>query len=114
MTSFLVLVVTAVLVVAAALQIAGKRAASCWLLVPFPTLSCFIAIADLSQGTKRIGGAAFENDLKQLAFLTILLLLSLGSALRSKWSCLFWIVWLAISGVLGIVVYLEFLWKVFS
>ena len=114
MAIFLVLVVAAILVSAAVFRIVGRRTLSGWLLVPFPAFSVAFGLFALADAPSRLGQAAFESDVKQVAFLSVLLLLSLGSALRSSWSWLFWIVWLAVSGVLGIVVYLEFFWKVFS
>jgi len=114
MESSLVLVFAAVLIGAAALQIAGKRSFSCWLLVPFPAFSVVFGLFALADAPSRLGQAAFESDVKQVAFLAVLLLLSLASALRRKWRWLFWVAWIANALVCGVLVYLALFWKVFS
>lgn len=114
MASFLVVVSASVLLIAAILQFAGKRALSCWLLVPFPVIACFRAIAKLSHGSRELGESTFEGDLTLLVYLAAPLLLSLLAALRPNWQWMFWIAWVLNALVCAFVVFIAFFWKVFS
>ncbi len=114
MTSLLVVVVAALLLVAAGLHIAKNRALPCWLLVPFPLIGCAAALVEISRGPNGIGEAAFKSDQKQLGYLAVLLLVSLLAALRPQWAWLFWLAWAFNALVCGILVYVAFFWKVFS
>ena len=108
-------VLAVVLVVAAAvLEFTSKRRVSGWLLVPFPALMCGAGILDLSRGVERIGRAAFESDLKQLAYLFFLFLLCVFAALRPNARWLFWTAWAFSALVCGALVYLAFFWHVFG
>ncbi|HLY41644.1 MAG TPA: hypothetical protein VKR52_10535 [Terracidiphilus sp.] len=114
MASFAVSFFVALLVAAVALRVMRNRTVACWLLVLFPALFCALLLKDLAGGMARLGQAAFESDQKQLLYSFFLLALSLTSALRSNWAWLFWIAWIFNAAVCGILVYLEFFWKVFS
>jgi hypothetical protein len=114
MAHVLVAIGVALGVAAAVLEFTSKRGLSGWLLVPFPALMCGAGLLDLSRGAEKIGRAAFESDLKQLAYLFFLLLLSVFAALRPNARWLFWIAWAFSAVVCGALVYLAFFWHVFS
>ena len=113
MASLITVVAVALVIAAAALWFKRRRVSSC-LLMTFPATLCIMALVDLSGGAARIGQAAFESDLKQLAYVFCLLLLCLLAALRPSWGWLFWAAWAFSALVCGVLVYLAFFWKVFS
>jgi len=114
MARFLVVSAAGISLFAAILHLMGKRRLSCWLLVPLPAIGCGMAILELSHGAQRIGESSFETDLMQLAYLSVLLVLSLIAALRSNWRWLFRVAWMSNATVCAVFVYLAFFWKVFS
>jgi len=114
MASFAVVLFVALLVGAVALYVMRNRKIACWLLVLFPAFTCALLLKDLAGGMARLGQAAFEGDQKQLFYAFFLLALSLTSALRSNWTWLFWISWIVNAALCGVLVYLEFFWKLFS
>jgi len=105
---------TFVLLVCAVLQFTRKRALSCWLLVLIPTLVSLALLADLSHGSRNLGEASYQSDLKGLLPSLGFLALSVIAALRPGWRWLFWIVWLLCALLCSIAIYLEYFWKVFS
>jgi hypothetical protein len=102
------------LVAAAVLEFTRKRGIGGWLLVPFPALMCSAGLIDLSRGVEKIGRAAFESDLKQLAYLFFLFLLCVFAALRPNARWLFWTAWAFSALVCSALLYLVFFWHVFS
>jgi hypothetical protein len=111
---FLTAFVIALLLAAAALQLSGRLALSCWLLVVFPGFLCIAYLHELVQGPSRLGMGAFQSDQKQLVVALVMLLVSVFAALRSQWRWLFWIEWVLNGIVCGMLVYLVFFWKVFN
>ena len=114
MASVLTIFATVLLVTAAVLEFTRKRTLSGWLLVPFPAAMCAAGLLDLSRGVARIGRAAYESDLKQLAYIFFLLLVTVFAALRPNARWLFWLAWTFSALVCGALVYLAFFWHVFS
>lgn len=113
MAHVLVAIAVVLVVAAAVLEFTSKRRLSGWLLVPLPALMCGGGLLDFSRGAEKIGRAAFESDLKQLAYL-FFLLLSVFAALRPNARWLFWTAWALSALVCGALVYLAFFWHVFS
>jgi hypothetical protein len=114
MGAFLTIVVIALLLVAAALQLRGKRSLSCWLLVVFPGFLCLAYLHDLAKGPGALGISAFQSDQKQLVVALFMLTVSIFAAFRTQWRWLFWLEWILNGIVCGMLVYLVFFWKVFS
>jgi hypothetical protein len=113
MGAFLTIVVIALLLAAAALQLRGKRSLSCWLLVVFPGFLCLAYLHDLAKGPRVLGLGAFQSDQKQLIVALFMLAVSIFAALRPQWRWLFWTEWFLNGMVCGMLVYLVFFWKVF-
>lgn len=114
MGALLTCVVIVLLLAAAALQLAGKRRASCWLLVIFPGFLCLAYLRDLVQGPQRIGLAAYTSDQKQVFVALGMLAVSIFAIVQSQWRWLFWLEWFLNGTVCGMLVYLVFFWKVFQ
>jgi len=114
MGAFLTIVVTALLLPAAALQLRGKRKLSSWLLVVFPGFLCLAYLRDLAKGPHILGASAFQSDQKQLVVALIMLAVSIFATFRTQWRWLFWMEWFLNGMVCGMLVYLVFFWKVFS
>ncbi len=114
MGAFLTIIVLALLLAAAGLQLAGKRSVGCWLLVLFPGFLCLAYLRDLSKGPRVLGLGAFQGDEKQLLVALCMLAVSIFAAFRTQWRWLFWLEWLLNGIVCGMLVYLVFFWKVFS
>lgn len=103
------------LVVCAVLQFTSRRAIGCWLMTLFPAALCIGVLLDLAHSGERASGEASRNaDLKTLALLFVLLVVTALAALRPRWIWPFWIVWLFNAVFCGIAVFLTFFWKVFS
>ncbi|HEY6488923.1 MAG: hypothetical protein WCC26_10540 [Terracidiphilus sp.] len=114
MGALLTCVVIALLLAAAAFQLAGKHRVSCWLLVVFPGFLCLAYLRDLVQGPQRIGLSAYASDQKQVLVATGMLAVSVFAVFRSQWRWFFWIEWILNGIVCGMLVYLVFFWKVFQ
>ena len=114
MGALLAVIVIAVLLAAAALQLRGRRRVACWLLAVFPGFACIAYLRDLAQGSQRIGLAAFQSDQKQFGAALVLLAISVVAALRPQWRWLFWLEWIFNAIACGVLVYLVFFWKAFS
>jgi hypothetical protein len=114
MASVTIPAVVILVLAAAALHATGNRVIGCSLLVLFPAFVCVAILYDLSLGVTRIGRGAFQSDQKELVFSLVLLVLSLFAALRPKWPWLFWIAWAPCALAGGVLVCLEYFWKVFS
>jgi hypothetical protein len=114
MATVLTVFAVVLLVAAAVLEFTRKRRLAGWLLVTFPALMCGAGLLDISGGVERIGRAAFESDLKQLAYISFLFLLCVFAALRPNWGWLFWTAWAFSALVCGVLVYLAFFWHVFG
>ena len=93
MVFFLVLCVGAVLVASAVLQFRGKRALSCWVLVPFPAsaVSLYIVFVLREQALPKL---VSNFLLTQLVCIAAPLVLSVLAALRPNCKWLFWVAWL--------------------
>jgi hypothetical protein len=113
MGAVLTVIVVALLLSAAGLQIAGKRRLSCWLLVIFPGFLCLAYARDLAQGPARLGMGAYQSDQKQLLVALGMLAFSILAAFGSRWRWLFWLEWFLNGIVCGMLIYLVFFWKVF-
>jgi hypothetical protein len=100
------------LVVCAILQFTSRRAIGCWLMTLFPAALCIGVLLDLARGAS--GTASHNADLKTLALLAVLLIVTALAALRPRWIWPFWIVWLFNAVFCGIAVFLTFFWKAFS
>jgi hypothetical protein len=114
MGALLVILVVALLLLAAGLQLGAQRRWSCWLLSIFPAFACIAYIHDLVQGSRRIGPAAYQSDRRQLIYALAFLAFSIFTAWRSQWRWLFWIEWIFHAIACGVLVYLVFFWKVFN
>jgi hypothetical protein len=93
MVFFLVLSVGVVLVASAVLQFGGKRALSCWVLIPFPAIAVSFFIVALFRAPN-LPKIVHSFQLINLACLAAPLTLSVLAALRPNWKWLFWTAWL--------------------
>jgi hypothetical protein len=114
MGAALAILVIALLLAAAALQLLGKLRSSCWLLVIFPGFLCLAYLRELIQGPQRIGLATYVSDQKQIVAALGMLAFSVFVAFRTRWRWLFWLEWILNGIACGMLVYLVFFWKVFS
>jgi hypothetical protein len=100
-------------VLALVLRLTAKKPHAAWVLA-VGTLPAVVLIGiELSQPHARIGAAAVQSDLKQLAFELTILALALLSLWRFAWFC-FWLGWALNLYLIGVFVYLAFFWHVFS
>jgi len=106
--------VIVLLLLAAFLQLRGRRRIACWLLAVFPGFACIAYLRDLAQGAERLGLATYQSNQKQFGAALALLAISVVAVLRSQWRWLFWLEWVFNAIACGVLVYLVFFWKVFS
>ena len=100
-------------ILALVLRLAAKKPHASWVLA-LGTLPILVQIGvELSQPHARIGEAAVQSDLKELAFELTVLALALLSLWRFAWFC-FWLGWALNLLLIGVFVYLAFFWHVFS
>jgi hypothetical protein len=114
MGAALSIIVIALLLAAAALQLTGRPRFSCWLLVIFPGFLCFAYLRELHQGPQRLGLSAYLSDQKQFGVALCMLAFSIFVAFRTSWRWLFWLEWILNGIACGMLVYLVFFWRVFS
>ena len=114
MASLFVIVSVVLLIAAAVLQFTKQKRLGGWLLVVLPASFCIAGIADVAHGARYLGEGAYESDLKELAYVLVLLLVTVLAAFDSWARWLFWVAWVLNAAVCGVLVYLAFFWKVFS